>query len=114
MTRPARILVEGGVYHVYNRLGRGERAFEHEAEAAEFVRLRSRRRTGEVVTARELLMALGVERYGLRVKELARQLRKSPGGVTQAIARAARRRTEDDAFRRDLDRVDRALAKMEW
>jgi putative transposase len=39
MTRPDRIVVEGGVYHVYNRLGRGERVFDEEAEATAFVSL---------------------------------------------------------------------------
>ena len=39
MTRPNRILVNGGVYHVYNRLGRGERVVDQEAEAAAFVGL---------------------------------------------------------------------------
>ena len=72
--------------------------------------LRSRRRAEELVRARELLMILGVERFGLKVKDLARQLRKSPDGMTQTIARAARKRTEDKAFRRDLNKLDRALA----
>ena len=31
MPRPGRIAVEGGVYHVYNRIGRGERTFDDEA-----------------------------------------------------------------------------------
>jgi REP element-mobilizing transposase RayT len=75
--------------------------------------LRSRRRTDELVRARELLMLLGVERFSLKVKDLARQLRKSPDGMTQAIARAARRRIKDNAFRRDLNLLDRALAKAE-
>ena len=39
MPRPDRIFVEGGFYHVYNRLGRGERVFEQEKEAAAFVGL---------------------------------------------------------------------------
>jgi hypothetical protein len=30
MTRPGRVFVEGGFYHVYNRLGRGERVFSRE------------------------------------------------------------------------------------
>lgn len=72
--------------------------------------LRSRRRTEELVRARELLVVLGVERFGLKVKDLSMQLRKSPDGMTQALARAARKRTEDEAFRRDLDELDRALA----
>jgi len=39
MPRQNRIFVEGGMYHVYNRLGRGERAFDQEMEAAAFVGL---------------------------------------------------------------------------
>ncbi len=60
--------------------------------------LRSRRRSRELVRARELLMILGVERYGLKEKDLARELRKSPDGMTHLIARAVRRRTQDNAF----------------
>ncbi len=39
MPRPNRIFVEGGLYHVYNRLGRGEQFFLQQKEAAEFVSL---------------------------------------------------------------------------
>jgi len=73
--------------------------------------LRSSRRGEEVVRARELLTVLGVERYRLKVKDLARVLQKTPDGMTQAKARGARRRNEDDAFRADLNRLDRALAR---
>ncbi len=123
MPRPNRIFVEGGLYHVYNRLGRGERVFDQEMEGAAFVeRLRevverdgllSRRRSEELVRARELLMILRVERYGLKVKDLARQMCKSPDGMSHTVARAARKRTKDKAFRRDLNRLDRALSGTE-
>ena len=33
MTRPNRIVVEGGVFHLNNRLSRGERVFDQEAGA---------------------------------------------------------------------------------
>ena len=39
MPRPNRILIEGGIYHVYNRIGRGERVFDEETEASAFVSL---------------------------------------------------------------------------
>jgi REP element-mobilizing transposase RayT len=39
MPRPSWIFVEGGVYHGYNRLGRGERVFAQEREAEGFVAL---------------------------------------------------------------------------
>ena len=120
MPRPNRILIEGGIYHVYNRIGRGERVFDEEFVARVTERLgvgiddlRSRRRSPELVRARELLMILGVERYGLKVKDLARELRKSPDGMTQTIARAARRRIRDSAFLVDLNQLDHSLASVE-
>ena len=68
--------------------------------------LRSRRRSHELVRARELLMVLGVERYGIKVKDLARDLRKSPDGMTQTIVRAAPRRIRGSAFLVDLNKLD--------
>lgn len=58
-------------------------------------------------------MILGEERFGLTVKALARELGKTPDGISQAIARAARKRAGDDAFRRDLNELDQALAGAE-
>ena len=55
-------------------------------------------------------MILGVEHDSLKVKDLAMNMRKSPDGMTQTIARAARKRTEDNAFRRELNKLDRGLA----
>ena len=39
MTRARRVVVEGGYFHVYNRLGRGERVFDEPEVAEEFVGL---------------------------------------------------------------------------
>ena len=39
MTRPVRVHFEGAVFHVYNRLARGERVFDQEAEAQRFAEL---------------------------------------------------------------------------
>jgi chromosomal replication initiation ATPase DnaA len=75
--------------------------------------LRSRRRSRHLVRARELLMILGVERYGLKVKDLARELQKSPDGMTQTVARAARKRTKDNAFLVDLNKLDHSMAGAE-
>ena len=107
MPRPARVHVEGGIYHVYNRLGRGERVFDREQHAESFVSL-----LRDLAQARELLVVLGVERYRLKLKDLARALGKSPDGMTKAVARAARRRMSDDGFRRRLDDLDRALTEV--
>ncbi len=38
MGRSPRILIEGGIYHVYNRVSRGEHAFRDEAEAERLLR----------------------------------------------------------------------------
>jgi REP element-mobilizing transposase RayT len=75
--------------------------------------LRSRRQDQEVARARELLMVLGVERYRLKVSDLARELRKSPDGMTKTLARATRKRTGGDEFRTQLDVLDQVMAKVE-
>jgi REP element-mobilizing transposase RayT len=72
--------------------------------------LRSRRRDREVVRARELLMLIGVERYRLRVVDLAEALGRSPDGMTKTLARAIRRRTENAGFLEAAESLDRALA----
>lgn len=74
--------------------------------------LQSRSRGKRLVRARELLVTLGAERYGLRVNDLARAIRKSPQGVTLALARGSRRRVSDAGFRRDLDGIDKVLAEV--
>lgn len=73
--------------------------------------LRSRRRDREVVRARELLMLVGVERYSLRVVDLAQALGRSPDGMTKTLTRAIRRRTEDSGFLEAAETIDRALAE---
>jgi hypothetical protein len=39
MPRASRVRVEGGFYHVYNRVGRGESVFDRGEEADAFVSL---------------------------------------------------------------------------
>ncbi len=76
MSRPNRLHIEGGVYHVFNRLARGARGFSDDTEAGLFLKI-----LGEVK-----------ERDGLRVVDIARAIRKSPDGISKAVARASRRR----------------------
>lgn len=61
--------------------------------------------------ARRLVIPV-VERYRLNLKDLAREPGKCPDGMTKALARAARRRTDGDGFRRRLDDLDRSLAEL--
>ncbi len=72
--------------------------------------LRSRLRSPGVVRAREILAVVGVERYGLRVADLARELEKSPDSVTKMIGRTVRRRSADPALRSALDHLDNTIA----
>ncbi len=39
MARRARVVVEGGLYHVYNRISRGEAVFADPNEAIEFIEI---------------------------------------------------------------------------
>jgi len=72
--------------------------------------LRSRLRSPDVVRAREMLAVVGVERYGLRVNDLAREMGKSPDSITKMIARTVRRRTGDPDLRSTLDHLDQTIA----
>ncbi len=73
--------------------------------------LRSRFRSREVVRAREDLAVVGVERYRLRVCDLAREMAKSPDAVTKAIARGVHVRTADPERSGAQDRLDEEIAE---
>ena len=60
--------------------------------------IRSRNQVQDLVRAREVVMVLGVESYSLRVKDLARAMKKSPDGMSKSLERAIQRRTEDEEF----------------
>ena len=72
-----------------------------------------RTKRSEVVRAREILLALGVERYGLRVKELASILGVRYDTASLWGRRGAKRRVGDDRFRSQLDEVDGVLASTQ-
>jgi len=68
--------------------------------------LASRSRHPEIVRSRDLVSLVGVERYGVKVKELAASLGKSDDGVSVSVRRGARRRLEDEAFAVDAEALD--------
>jgi hypothetical protein len=80
-------------------------ALKHTAEE-----LSGRGKQPEVVRAREILMTLGAERYGVRVTELAAVLGVRYHSACLWSRRGATRRREDQAFAERLDSVDALLA----
>jgi putative transposase len=74
-------------------------------------RLAGRGRDPDVVRARELLGLVGIERYRVNVGELARELRKSRGGVTQWYRRGSKRRAKEPEFAAAADRLDKAASE---
>jgi len=74
--------------------------------------IRSRGRGQEIVTGRELLMVLGVERYNLKVKDLAVQLGQSSSGLSKALARGIQKRKNHAEFTRKLDDLDKRMAQQ--
>lgn len=72
--------------------------------------LSGRGKRREVVRAREILMTLGAERYGLRVTEMAAVLGARYHSACLWSRRGATRRHENQAFSEKLDRVDAILA----
>ena len=123
MARRPRVFVEGLIYHVYNRVGRGEAPERRRVGAAEFLtraaplvgvstdELASPQRGPEALEARELIGGLAIERWGIGVKALADALGKSRDGVSHWVLRAARRRHEARRFVAKLDELDRRLAR---
>jgi hypothetical protein len=85
-----------------------QRALDALGHTAEEVSGRGKRQ--EVVRAREVLMTLGVERYGLRVTEMAAILGARYNSACLWSRRGATRRQEDRTFAEKLDGVDAIIA----
>ncbi len=76
-----------------------------------FEELAGRGKAPEVVRARELLTVLGVERYGLRVRDIAAALAKHPATATGWVMRGVRQRHEDPEAVARLEELDDALSR---
>jgi chromosomal replication initiation ATPase DnaA len=74
--------------------------------------LRSRKRGTEIVEAREILAWLGVELYGLPVREIAEGLDKHLETASRLVSRAAERRAENESFGAKVQRVDEAIISL--
>jgi hypothetical protein len=59
---------------------------------------------------KDLITAVGVERWGQRAGQLAWLLNKHPVAVSRSVKEAARRRMEDRAFGEETNKVDQALS----
>ena len=106
-----------------DELGRSTGLERPRLSAAEFVALGAkflsarpddltgRGRAPEVVRARELLATLGVERYGLRVKDIAAEFDKSAEASSRMVSRGIGKRLGDERFREDLDALDSHIAR---
>lgn len=70
-----------------------------------------RGRAPDVVRKRELIGLVGIERYGVKVTELAAELGKSRGGVSHWCRRGTIRREEDAAFAAAADALDQAASE---
>jgi hypothetical protein len=70
-----------------------------------------RGRASDVVRMRELIGLVGIERYGVKVTELAAELVKSRGGVSHWCCRGIIRRAEDADFAAAADALDQAASE---
>ena len=124
MPRAHRQLLEGGLYHVYNRFARGEEIFAEPDEAERFVSMirEAKKRDGFIVYAwclrkdqattrlRELVAAGGIERWGQRPGELGRVLGKHPDMVSRWARMAALRTADDLSLVDQQEALDRTIA----
>jgi hypothetical protein len=73
--------------------------------------LGGRGRDPEVVKLRDLVGLVGIERFGVKVTELADVLGKSRDGVSRWMRRGALRRATDPAFAAAAEGLDRAASE---
>ena len=71
--------------------------------------LAGRRRDPKLRELRELVVVLGVEKYGQRVRDIAGELEKNPGSVSRWVTAAAERRSSDPDFARRLRDLDERI-----
>ena len=79
--------------------------------AVDRFRLGDRNRSPDIVRARELIGLIGVERYGVKVNELAAELGKSRDGVSRWVQRGADHRKSDPEFAYDAESLDNAASE---
>ena len=73
--------------------------------------LAGRVRASDVVRAREMLATLGVERHGLRAKNIATEFKKSAEAASRMVSRGVEKRLTNSEFREEFDGLDRHLAR---
>jgi len=92
-------------------------AAEFVVRGAEFLRIRKevlsgRGRAPNVVQAREMLATLGVERFGLRVKDIGAEFDKSAEAGSRMVSRGIEKRLVDESFREKLEALDSHIARL--
>jgi chromosomal replication initiation ATPase DnaA len=70
-------------------------------------------RNRDVVRAREAIALVALERYAIRLKDIAGELQKSQDTASRWLSRAAARRRDDTGFAEMVDALDRRLATEE-
>jgi len=75
------------------------------------LQLSDRNRNPDIVRARELIGLMGVERFGVKVNDLAAALGKSRDGVSRWIRRGVDRRESDPEFASDAQSLDGAASE---
>jgi hypothetical protein len=68
-------------------------------------------RDRQVVRAREAIALVAVERYALRLKDIADELKKNQDTASRWLSRAAVRRRDDSGFSELVDALDQTLAR---
>ena len=109
MARRTRVVVEGGLYHEYNRISSGEAVFADPNEAIQFIEI-IRGVKSETASMRRAVGALGVERWRQKGTALAEVLNKNPDVVSWWVGEGIRRRLDDRGFAAELNGLDARLS----
>jgi hypothetical protein len=77
------------------------------------IALATRGRAPGLVRARKLLATLGVERYGLRVKDIAAEFDKSSEAASRMVSRGIEKRLGDEKFHEELETLDNHMVRFQ-
>jgi REP element-mobilizing transposase RayT len=116
MSRPRQVFVEGGVYHLSNKIARNEAVLSENDEATKFVSpLREVKEPDNLTVFAWVLMSnhyhLAVERYRIRVMDVASVFNESAEAASRMVSRGTGKLLMNTEFREELEAMDRHLAR---
>jgi hypothetical protein len=122
--------VEGGIYHVYNRLARGAELFSNRKRRSSSWRscawqrccaalgltldqMAGRGKGREISRTRYPIATFGIERWETKAKPLSELVGRWPEAISRRAGRGAEMRMASEDFSAELERLDQTRRQAE-